>query len=160
VIVTGYVEDESELFALFERVGVFLFLFPEGLTARRSSVNACLQSDRPIVASAPQSPSEFDHHVGWTAMIAGGALLFVSRDATPPRFPTWSWLRLGRPAGGLLSTATPGGERPPKPFAPHCRDAASPGRPRRIVHSVVAPHCGDRNVMMNAMMFSRCSREM
>src|SRR5260370_32422529 len=32
VIVTGYVEDEDELFALFERIGVFLFLFPEGLT--------------------------------------------------------------------------------------------------------------------------------
>jgi glycosyltransferase involved in cell wall biosynthesis len=81
VVVTGYVEDERELFALFERIGVFLFLFPEGLTARRSSVIACLQSDRPVVASAPRSSSEFDHHVGWTAMIESGAIVFAPTDA-------------------------------------------------------------------------------
>jgi glycosyltransferase involved in cell wall biosynthesis len=81
VIVTGYVEDEGELFALFERIGVFLFLFPEGLTARRSSVIACLQSNRPVVVSAPQSPSEFDHHAGWTAMIASEAISFVPPGA-------------------------------------------------------------------------------
>ena len=74
-------EDERELFALFERIGVFLFLFPEGLTARRSSVIACLQSDRPVVASAPRSSSEFDHHVGWTAMIESGAIVFAPTDA-------------------------------------------------------------------------------
>ena len=81
VIVTGYVEDERELFALFERIGVFLFLFSEGLTARRSSVIACLQSNRPVVASAPRSPSEFDHHAGWTAMIESGAIVFAPTDA-------------------------------------------------------------------------------
>jgi len=78
VIVTGYVEDEGELFALFERIGVFLFLFPEGLTARRSSVIASLQSNRPVVVTAPQSPSEFDHHAGWTAVIASEAISFVA----------------------------------------------------------------------------------
>jgi glycosyltransferase involved in cell wall biosynthesis len=81
VIVTGYVEDEGELFALFERIGVFLFLFPEGLTARRSSVIACLQSNRPVVVSAPQSPSEFDHHAGWTDVIESGAISFVPPGA-------------------------------------------------------------------------------
>jgi glycosyltransferase involved in cell wall biosynthesis len=81
VIVTGYVEDEGELFALFERIGVFLFLFPEGLTARRSSVIACLQSNRPLVVSAPQSASEFDHHAGWTDVIASEAMSFVPPGA-------------------------------------------------------------------------------
>jgi glycosyltransferase involved in cell wall biosynthesis len=81
VIVTGYVEDEGELFALFERVGVFLFLFPEGLTARRSSVIACLQSNRPVVVSAPQSASEFDHHAGWSAVIRSEAISFVPPGA-------------------------------------------------------------------------------
>jgi glycosyltransferase involved in cell wall biosynthesis len=81
VIVTGYVEDEGELFALFERIGVFLFLFPEGLTARRSSVIASLQSNRPVVVTAPQSPSEFDHHAGWTSVIASGAISFVPPGA-------------------------------------------------------------------------------
>jgi glycosyltransferase involved in cell wall biosynthesis len=81
VIVTGYVESPEELFALFERIGVFLFLFPEGLTARRSSVIACLQSSRPVVVSAPRSDDEFLHHAGFTALIESGALSFAQRSA-------------------------------------------------------------------------------
>jgi glycosyltransferase involved in cell wall biosynthesis len=77
VIVTGYVAGTDELFALFERMDVFLFLFPEGLTARRSSVIACLQSNRPVVVSAPKSLDEFSHHEGFKTLIADGALSFV-----------------------------------------------------------------------------------
>jgi glycosyltransferase involved in cell wall biosynthesis len=82
VVVTGYVDTEEELFALFDRIGVFLFHFPEGLTARRSSVIACLQSNRPVVVSAPQSRNEFLHHAGLTALIDSGALSFVPRSAS------------------------------------------------------------------------------
>jgi hypothetical protein len=82
VIITGYIETEEELFALFERVDAFLFHFPEGLTARRSSVIACLQSNRPVIVSAPQSRSEFLHHEGLTALIESGVLSFVSRSAS------------------------------------------------------------------------------
>jgi glycosyltransferase involved in cell wall biosynthesis len=81
VIVTGYVESEAELYALFEEIGAFLFLFPEGLTARRSSVIACLQSERPVVVTAPQSRDEFAHHAGFKALIEAGALSFVAPDA-------------------------------------------------------------------------------
>jgi glycosyltransferase involved in cell wall biosynthesis len=81
VIVTGYVASEAELYALFERIGVFLFLFPEGMTARRSSVIGCLQSNRPVVVSAPQTREEFAHHPGLTALIDSGALSFVPRSA-------------------------------------------------------------------------------
>ncbi len=81
VIVTGYIEDTDELFALFEQIGVFLFLFPEGLTARRSSVITTLQSNRPVVVTAPQSMAEFDHHAGWTETLASGAISFVPADA-------------------------------------------------------------------------------
>jgi hypothetical protein len=81
VIVTGYVDTSEEVFALFERIGVFLFLFPEGLTARRSSVITCLQSHRPVVVSAPQSREEFAHHRGFRDLIDAGALSFVSRQA-------------------------------------------------------------------------------
>src|ERR1019366_8697709 len=69
VIVTGYVNTTEEVFALFARIGVFVFLFPEGLTARRSSVITCLQSNRPVVVSAPQSRDEFRHHQGLTRLI-------------------------------------------------------------------------------------------
>jgi glycosyltransferase involved in cell wall biosynthesis len=81
VIVTGYVADTAEVFALFERIGVFVFLFPEGLTARRSSVITCLQSNRPVVVSAPQSLDEFRHHEGLSALIEAGSLSFVPRTA-------------------------------------------------------------------------------
>lgn len=82
VVVSGYVAEEDELFALFEGVGAFLFLFPEGLTARRSSVIACLQSNRPVVVSEPHSMTEFDHHAGWKAVIKSGALNFVPPKAS------------------------------------------------------------------------------
>jgi glycosyltransferase involved in cell wall biosynthesis len=82
VVVTGYVSTTEEIFALFERIGVFVFLFPEGLTARRSSVITCLQSGRPVVVPAPQSLDEFRHHEGLRRLIEAGALSFVPRSAT------------------------------------------------------------------------------
>jgi glycosyltransferase involved in cell wall biosynthesis len=81
VIVTGFIEGTDELFALFDEIGVFLFLFPEGLTARRSSVITTLQSNRPVVVTAPKSMAEFDHHAGWLATIASGVITFVPADA-------------------------------------------------------------------------------
>jgi len=81
VIITGYIESTEELFALLELIGVFLLLFPEGLTARRSSVIACLQSSRPVVVSAPRSRDEFLHHAGFARLIESGALSFTQRAA-------------------------------------------------------------------------------
>ena len=81
VIVTGYVTDEAELHTLFDEVGSFLFLFPEGLTARRSSVIHTLQSDRPVVVTAPRSMTEFAHHAGFTRLIEAGVLSFIPEGA-------------------------------------------------------------------------------
>jgi glycosyltransferase involved in cell wall biosynthesis len=81
VIVTGYIADEAELYALFEEIGAFLFLFAEGLTARRSSVIACLHSNRPVLVSAPHSSTEFAHHKGFSTLIEAGALSFIPPDA-------------------------------------------------------------------------------
>ena len=81
VIVTGYIADEAELYTLFEAVGSFLFLFPEGLTARRSSVIHTLQSDRPVVVTAPRSMAEFAHHAGFTRLIEAGVLSFIPEGA-------------------------------------------------------------------------------
>jgi glycosyltransferase involved in cell wall biosynthesis len=81
VIVTGYISDEAELYTLFDEVGAFLFLFPEGLTARRSSVIHCLQSNRPVVVTAPRSMSEFAHHKGFSSVIESGALSFIPDHA-------------------------------------------------------------------------------
>lgn len=81
VTVTGYVADEAELYTLFEEVGCFLFLFPEGLTSRRSSVIHTMQSDRPVVVTAPRSMAEFAHHAGFRRLIEGGTLSFVPEGA-------------------------------------------------------------------------------
>jgi glycosyltransferase involved in cell wall biosynthesis len=81
VIVTGYITDEAELYTLFEEVGSFLFLFSEGLTARRSSVIHTLQSDRPVVVTAPRSMAEFAHHAGFTGLIEAGVLSFIAEGA-------------------------------------------------------------------------------
>jgi glycosyltransferase involved in cell wall biosynthesis len=81
VIVTGYITDEAELYTLFDEVGSFLFLFPEGLTARRSSVIHTLQSDRPVVVTAPRAMAEFAHHVGFTRLIEAGVLSFIAEGA-------------------------------------------------------------------------------
>jgi glycosyltransferase involved in cell wall biosynthesis len=81
VIVTGYITDETELYTLFDEVGSFLFLFPEGLTARRSSVIHTLQSDRPVVVTAPRSMAEFAHHAGFTRLIEAGVLSFIAEGA-------------------------------------------------------------------------------
>jgi glycosyltransferase involved in cell wall biosynthesis len=99
VVVTGYVENSNELFALFERIGAFLFLYPEGLTARRSSVIACLQSNRPVVVSAPPSPDEFRHHQGFTTLIEDGALSFVPRSAPVAEIADHLLAAAGRKAG-------------------------------------------------------------
>jgi glycosyltransferase involved in cell wall biosynthesis len=81
VIVTGYIADEAELYTLFEEIGSFLFLFPEGLTARRSSVIHTLQSDRPVVVTAPRSMAEFAHHAGFTRLIETSVLSFIPAGA-------------------------------------------------------------------------------
>jgi glycosyltransferase involved in cell wall biosynthesis len=82
--VTGYVTDEAELYTLFNEVDAFLFLFPEGLTARRSSVIHTLQSNRPVVVTAPRSMSEFAHHKGFASVIESGVLSFISDHADLP----------------------------------------------------------------------------
>ena len=103
VIITGYIETEQELFTLFDRIGAFLFLFPEGLTARRSSVIACLQSGRPVVVSAPQNAEEFSHHAGLRQLIEDGALSLVPRSAGIPEI-----------ADQLLATARQEGQAGPR----------------------------------------------
>jgi glycosyltransferase involved in cell wall biosynthesis len=94
VIVTGYIPNEAELYTLFEEIRAFLFLFSEGLTARRSSVIACLQSDRPVLVTAPRSATEFAHHKGFSALIGTGALSLIPHQAD-----------LGAIADQLLSVA-------------------------------------------------------
>jgi glycosyltransferase involved in cell wall biosynthesis len=78
VIVSGYVASDQEVFGLFSAIDAFCYPFDEGLTARRSSVLACVQSGRPVIVTGPAEPDEFDHHPRFKALIDGGAIVLVA----------------------------------------------------------------------------------
>jgi glycosyltransferase involved in cell wall biosynthesis len=99
-IITGYVDAEAELFAIFERVSVFLYIFPEGLTARRSSVLASLQSGKPVVVSAPSGKDEFKHHQGYVSLIDNGAIVLFPPGATTEELADVVVAAAKRPAQG------------------------------------------------------------
>ncbi|QOZ23414.1 glycosyltransferase family 4 protein [Bradyrhizobium sp. CCBAU 51753] len=81
VIVSGYIGSDHEVFGLLSEVDVFCYPLNEGLTARRSSVLACVQSGRPLIATGPALPDEFDHHPRFKELIDRGAVQLVPRDA-------------------------------------------------------------------------------
>lgn len=81
VIVSGYVASDHEVFGLLGEVDVFCYPLDEGLTARRSSVLACVQSGRPLIVTGPALPEEFDHHPRFKELINRGAILLVPRDS-------------------------------------------------------------------------------
>ncbi|MGY3530249.1 hypothetical protein [Bradyrhizobium sp. USDA 4452] len=81
VIVSGYVASDHEVFGLLGEIDVFCYSLAEGLTARRSSILACVQSGRPLIVTGPALPDEFDHHPRFKELIDRGAILLVPRDA-------------------------------------------------------------------------------
>lgn len=82
VIVSGYVTSDHELFGLFSEVDVFCYPLDEGLTARRSSMLACVQSGRPVIATGPALPNEFDHHPRFRKLIERGTIALVPRGSS------------------------------------------------------------------------------
>jgi hypothetical protein len=81
VIVSCYVASDLEVFGLLSEIDVFCYSLAEGLTARRSSILACVQSGRPLIVTGPALPDEFDHHPRFKELIDRGAILLVPRDA-------------------------------------------------------------------------------
>src|SRR5436305_9988978 len=77
VIVSGFVASGHEVFGLFSEIDAFCFSLDEGLTARRSSVLACVQSGRPVIVTGPAEPDEFDHHPRFKELIDRGAVVLV-----------------------------------------------------------------------------------
>lgn len=86
VLVSGYVAGAPELYGLFAACDAFAYVFAEGLTARRSSVLACVQSGRPVVVSEPARADEFDHHPRLKALVGAGALVLMPRAASADDF--------------------------------------------------------------------------
>jgi glycosyltransferase involved in cell wall biosynthesis len=82
VIVSGYVASDAEVFGLFGEIDAFCYVLAEGLTARRSSILASVQSGRPVIATGPAEPDEFDHHPRFKALIDRGLISLVPSDST------------------------------------------------------------------------------
>ncbi len=81
VIVSGYVASDHEVFGLFSEINAFCYPLEEGLTARRASVLAAVQSGRPVIVTGPAKPDEFDHHPRFKELIDRGAIVLVPRGA-------------------------------------------------------------------------------
>ncbi len=81
VIVSGYVASDHEVFGLFSAVDAFCYPLDEGLTARRSSILACVQSGRPVIVADPAETEEFDHHSRFKELIDRGAVVLVARGS-------------------------------------------------------------------------------
>lgn len=84
VQVTGYIAGEDELFAIFEQVDVFCYLFQEGLTSRRGSVLAAALSGKPVVVNAPEQGDALSHHGLFQSLLAIHALRLVETNADIP----------------------------------------------------------------------------
>jgi glycosyltransferase involved in cell wall biosynthesis len=81
VIISGYVASDHEVFGLFNMIDAFCYPLDEGLTARRSSILACVQSGRPVIVTGPAEPCEFDHHPRFKEVIARGGIILVARGS-------------------------------------------------------------------------------
>jgi glycosyltransferase involved in cell wall biosynthesis len=81
LIVTGYVASDQEVFGLFSELDVFCYPLDEGITARRSSILAGVQSGKPLVVTGPAEADEFDHHPRFKELIDRGAIVPVARGA-------------------------------------------------------------------------------
>jgi glycosyltransferase involved in cell wall biosynthesis len=113
IMVSGYIESDAEIFALFDAVDLFVYSFTEGLTSRRGSVLTCLESGRPVIVNAAKSESEFDHHRLFRGLIAQGALQIVPINAAPADF-----------ARAIDAIGADRRAVAPEIFAPAWRDAA------------------------------------
>jgi len=86
VTVTGYVDSDDKVFGLFGELDVFCYPLDEGITARRSSILAGVQSGKPLVVTAPAEADEFDHHPRFKELIDRGAIVLVPRSASPDAY--------------------------------------------------------------------------
>jgi len=98
VIVSGYVASDNEVFGLFGEVDAFCYPLQEGLTARRSSILACVQSGRPVIVTGPEEADEFDHHPRFRSLIDRGAIVLVPRGAPDDAYADAILSALQRPS--------------------------------------------------------------
>lgn len=95
-IVTGFIGPADELFGVLSRLDVLVYDFIEGLTSRRGSVLAAMQSGRPVLVNGSRRPDEFDHHPTYQRAIASGALYLLPPAAPAAAFADAIMIALAR----------------------------------------------------------------
>jgi hypothetical protein len=108
----GYVDSPRELHALFAEVDCFLYRFPEGLTSRRGSVLACLQSGKPVIVNTPRQAGEFDHR-SYRRAIADGSLMLLANNADARAYADASRAQKARPRARCRQSLISAGATPP-----------------------------------------------
>jgi glycosyltransferase involved in cell wall biosynthesis len=86
VLVTGFLETNNDVFALAQHMDYFIYTFEEGLTSRRSSVLAVVQSGKPLIVPEAIRVDEFAHHAIYSALIKQKAIEFVPRGSAAPAY--------------------------------------------------------------------------
>lgn len=86
VTVTGYIGPSAEVFAALDVCDVLVYRFEEGLSARRGSVLAALQTGKPVLVNGPRDAAEFAHHPAFRSALADGALHLLSPGAQTMEF--------------------------------------------------------------------------
>ena len=114
VIVSGYVESSAEVFGLFGEVDAFCYPLEEGLTARRASILAAVQTGRPVIVTGPAKTDEFDHHSRFKELIAHGAIVLVPRGSDDAVY-----------ADAIVASLGQSRAYPPFDFASWWRDVAN-----------------------------------
>lgn len=81
VVVTGYIAEDSHVFAALRELDVVSYKFTEGLTSRRGSVLAAALSGRCVVTNAPRDAASLSHHGLFQTLIANGNIRLAATDA-------------------------------------------------------------------------------
>lgn len=114
VVVSGFVASDQELFGVLSEVDAFCYRLDEGLSARRASILAAVQSGRPVVVTAPTEPDEFAHHPTFAALITEGAIVLIDRSQGDDAY-----------AQAILAAATRKTKPPKFDFAASWRDVVN-----------------------------------
>ena len=86
VTVTGYIGPAAEVFAALDACDVLVYRFEEGLTARRGSVLAALQTGKPVLVNGPRDSAEFAQHPAFRCALSDGSLHLLSAGAETTEF--------------------------------------------------------------------------
>ena len=138
VIVSGYVASDARSVRIFSEIDAFCYPLEEGITARRGSILACVQSGRPVIVTGPAEADEFDQHPRFKELIDRGAIVLVPRAPRTVSMPTALSPRSSGRRHIPRSISKGGGATPQAPCRRRSRElrhSLGETKPRKIVQA-------------------------